>query len=146
MGACWDDLAHPRSCALRIETAFCCDCSRPPLTQSGHRDALSQCPLSGVKRTWSQAAHARRGAKDRDEHRQSAGAITLPSDVGSAIFKTRRAAGYRARIMLWFSGVSKQSVVLNSQAFIDPTEYIPAQVSGGICGLGTAVRHALRTF
>jgi hypothetical protein len=37
--------------------------------------------------------------------------------------------------MLWFSGASKQSAVLNSQAFIDPTEYIPAQVSGGICGL-----------
>jgi hypothetical protein len=32
--------------------------------------------------------------------------------------------------MLWFSGKSKQSVVLNSQAFIDATEYIPVQVSG----------------
>jgi hypothetical protein len=32
--------------------------------------------------------------------------------------------------MLWFSGTSKQSVVLNSQAFIDATEYIPPQVSG----------------
>jgi hypothetical protein len=40
----------------------------------------------------------------------------------------------RARIMLWFSGESKQSVVLYSQAFIDATEYIPAQVSGDICG------------
>src|SRR6516164_11117455 len=39
--------------------------------------------------------------------------------------------------MLWFSGKSKQSVVLNSQDFIDATEYIPAQVSGDICGLRT---------
>src|SRR6516164_2895122 len=39
--------------------------------------------------------------------------------------------------MLWFSGKSKQSVVLNSQAFIDATKYIPAQVSGDICGLRT---------
>ena len=47
-----------------------------------------------------------------------------------AIIQNVRAAGYRARIMLWFSGESKQSVVLYSQAFIDATEYIPAQVSG----------------
>ena len=40
---------------------------------------------------------------------------------GVQLFKTRRAAGCRARIMLWFSGTSKQSVVLNSQAFIDAT-------------------------
>jgi hypothetical protein len=49
--------------------------------------------------------------------------------------------------MLWFSGKSKQSVVLNSQAFIDATEYIPAhQVSGDICGLRTAVCRAQRTL
>src|SRR6516164_5537214 len=41
--------------------------------------------------------------------------------------------------MLWFSGASKQLVVLNSQAFIDATEYIPAQVSGDICGQGPYV-------
>ena len=34
--------------------------------------------------------------------------------------------------MLWFSGKSKQSVVLNSLAFIDATEYIPPQVSGDV--------------
>jgi hypothetical protein len=33
--------------------------------------------------------------------------------------------------MLWFSGKSKQSVVLNTQAFIDATEYIPAHGVGG---------------
>ena len=60
-------------------------------------------------------------------------------------FKTRHAAGYRARIMLWFSGTSKQSIVLNSQAFIDATKYMPA-VSGDIFGSRTAVCHALRTF
>jgi hypothetical protein len=48
--------------------------------------------------------------------------------------------------MLWFSGTSKQSVVLNSQAFIDATEYIPPQVSGDIFGLRTADCYALRTF
>ena len=47
------------------------------------------------------------------------------------MLKTRCPAGYRARIMLWFSGKSKQSVVRTSQAFIDATEYIPAQMSGG---------------
>jgi hypothetical protein len=47
--------------------------------------------------------------------------------------------------MLWFSGTSKQSVVLNSQAFIDATEYIPSGV-GDIFGLRTAVCYALRTF
>ena len=47
------------------------------------------------------------------------------------MMKTRCATGYRARIMLWFSGKSKQSVVRTSQAFIDATEYIPAQMSGG---------------
>jgi hypothetical protein len=47
---------------------------------------------------------------------------------------------------LWFSGTSKQFVVLNSQAFIGATKYIPPQVSGDICDLRTAVCHALRTF
>jgi hypothetical protein len=37
---------------------------------------------------------------------------------------------YYFTAMLWFSGTTKQSVVLNSQAFIDATKYIPAQVSG----------------
>ena len=32
--------------------------------------------------------------------------------------------------ILWFSGTSKQFVVLNSQAFIGATKYIPPQVSG----------------
>jgi hypothetical protein len=32
--------------------------------------------------------------------------------------------------MLWFSGTTKQSVVLNSQAFVDATKYIPARVWG----------------
>jgi hypothetical protein len=49
---------------------------------------------------------------------------------------SRRAASYRAQIMLWFSGKSNQSFVLNSQAFIDATEYIPAQVSGDIPAQG----------
>jgi hypothetical protein len=39
--------------------------------------------------------------------------------------------------MLWFSGKSKQSIVLNSQAFIDAAEYITAQVLRG--DLRTAV-------
>jgi hypothetical protein len=37
---------------------------------------------------------------------------------------------YYFTAMLWFSGTTKQSVVLNSRAFIDGTKYIPAQVSG----------------
>ena len=46
------------------------------------------------------------------------------------MLKTRCPAGYRARIMLWFSGKSKQSVVLNSQSFVDATEYIPPWIGG----------------
>jgi hypothetical protein len=42
--------------------------------------------------------------------------------------QTSRTRRRRARIMLWFSGTSKQSVVLNSQAFIETTEYISARV------------------
>jgi hypothetical protein len=54
-------------------------------------------------------------------------------------------SGCRGRIkpkinsILWFSGTSKQSVVLKSQAFFDATDYIPAQVSGDICGSRTAM-------
>src|SRR5262249_9908599 len=40
--------------------------------------------------------------------------------------------------MLWFSGELKQSVVLNSQAFIDATKYISA-MSEDIFGSRTAV-------
>jgi hypothetical protein len=89
---------------------------------------------------------AGRGETDCVQYRETARAIEPPSDVGLAMMKTRCVTGYRARIMLWFSGKSKQLVVLNTQVFIDTTEYIPAHVSGDICCLRTAVRHALRTF
>jgi hypothetical protein len=39
----------------------------------------------------------------------------------------------------WFSGTPKQSVVLNTQAFTGTTEYIPARVSGDICGSRSAL-------
>jgi hypothetical protein len=78
------------------------------------------------------------------KYREAAGAIEPPSEVGRTMLKTRCPTGCRARIMLWFSGKSKQSVVLNTQAFADATEYIPAQVLRDICE--DAVCHALRTF
>src|SRR6516225_10312634 len=33
---------------------FCCNAECPLLAQSGHRDTLNQCPLLGVKRTWTE--------------------------------------------------------------------------------------------